>query len=331
MIFFLAVAFFLFPLASAEDQPILVGGVKFCPKGFAAPSGWVQVPSEAVAGFPLIVSMTMVGGSQTGHTEYVVDLAMDQREIVSRLFIGFDGESGDGYWIGEMGEWPDRTQSKGVEPRVRLREGEQLTQWFDVARLARTKTYGLRWGRRNFEECGSQNRCVVDEPLPVVGDWKVSAFRGQTYSIGENPIQVREPNQDENEALALLRAKGAGLSWFPDVVLEENEIPEELVRRLPETTRRTVRLIQILRASYLSFQKGLEQIYLYSDEEWGYLEPLIGLIEYECLRGEARNEGAATVRARWEYDVALQANFRLVDNGVGLIQRFRNAIPSRQD
>ena len=313
--------------ATAVDQTFIIGGLKQNLADLALSSGspgWVTIPDDAVSGFPLIICTTVSGKRQAGEKKWVVDLAMDRNEVVSDLLVGFDNSTGDGYHVGKLGSWPDKKQTRGREPSIQLRSGEGATYWFDTARLARSERLGLAWGRRSFEPCRFPTQQLVEEPLPEVGTWMVSVVQGRVCSLSQHTIRVREPNQDETSVLEILSTEGAGLSWFPDVVLKEHELPEDLVSRLPVTTRRTVRLIQVLTAAIRSSQTGLDLIYVFADEDWAYLEPLIALVEYECLRDLGRNDSAETVYSRWKDNSALQGNFRLVDDGLGLIQRFRN-------
>lgn len=313
--------------ATAVDQTFIIGGLKQNLADLALSSGspgWVTIPGEAVSGFPLIICTAVSGKRQAGEKKWVVDLAMDRNEVVSDLLVGFDNDTGDGYHVGRLGSWPDKNQTRGREPSIQLRFGEGATYWFDTARLARSERLGLAWGRRSFEPCRFPTQRSVEKPLPVVGTWLVSVVRGRVCSLSQHTIRVREPNQDERRIIEILSTKGAGLSWFPEVALNKHELAEDLVSRLPVTTRRTVRLIQVLSAANRSSQEGLDLIYVLADEEWAHMEPLIALIEYECLRDLGRGDSAETVYSRWKDDPAFQGNFRLVDDGLGLIQRFRN-------
>ncbi len=287
----------------------------------------LQVPARAVVGFPTVIRLS-ISISRPEYPEWLVDLAADRDLAIADLALGFDSDAGDGYQLGTSGLWDDHPSGDAQGPKVILKAGDGVTYWFDAARLARSKRIGAIWGKPKVQ--GREYTRVVKEPLPVVGTWSVSVIARDLVSLHKQTIDVREPNPDEKRIMELLETKGAGLSWFPDVVLEGGEIPEELVRPLPVETRRTVRLIQILRAAVVSPQDGLDAIYLYSAEKWGYLDALVDLVQYECLRDVNKGKEAETVRARWKDDNALIVNFRLVDEGMGLIARFHKDIEQRR-
>ena len=287
----------------------------------------VRIPSNAVSGFPLLVRLSVSVYEGQPKVEWVVGLAADQNVFIPALALGFDNDAGEGYRLGEPGFWDDHPMGDSSGPRLLLRDGDGITHWFDLARLARSRRLGASWGKAKVR--GRNFSYAVEEPIPVVGTWSVSVIRGAFLSLHQNTIVVREPNQDEKRVIELLRTQGAGLSWFPDVVLEGEEIPEDLVRRLPAETHRTVRLIQILRAAFVSPQDGLDALYLYTAEDWGYLQPLVDLVQYECLRDVNRDKEAEAVRSRWKDDPTLKTNYRLVDEGLGLIARFHKDVERR--
>jgi len=93
------------------------------------------------------------------------------------------------------------------------------------------------------------------------------------------------------------------------------------VRDLSLETRRPVEVVRVLRAAVVSSSAGLETIGR-CDVEWGYLEPLIDLIRYECLRETGQAEEAARLREAHEEDYG-KLTFDLIDRGDGLIARLR--------
>jgi len=279
----------------------------------------VRLPSTAVAGFPMLIRLSILV-NQRSYPENLVDLAADRDVAVADLAVGFDNDAGDGYQLGITGLWDDHSSGDARGPKMILKAGDGVTYWFDAARLARSKRLGAIWARPRVQ--GKEYTRAVKEPIPVVGKWIVSIMRGGLLALHLQTIDVREPNPDEKRIIGLLKTKGAALSWFPDVVLKGGELPEELVEPLPPETRRVFRLIQVLRAACADPQDGLDAIYLYSSENWGYLQALVDLVQYECLRDVNRDNEAETVRARWKDDNSLSVNFQLVDKGMSLIARF---------
>ena len=168
----------------------------------------------------------------------------------------------------------------------------------------------------------------VDNELQVVrvdvGDWRV----GVRLSVGGVDdfhwfsVRIRKPTEAEEEVASALRTKGLGQSWFPQVVLSDDPVPD--CDHLPLETRRIVRLIGVLRAARRSCQGGLDLIQTYeSTETWGYLQGLIDFVEYECA-AELGETGWATAKRNQILEGAdTNANIQEIDAGRGVIGHFR--------
>ena len=323
-VYLLGLALALMGIAGVtHGQSTMFGGNKISPWSPADGRHLdLYLPAKAVAGMPTIVQLSIFT-STTQHSDRLVDLATDRDTVIAELALGFDNDSGAGYSVGTMGFWSSDAFGNKRGPKIILKTGDGFTHWFDAARLGP----GF-WGRTRLE--GKDFTFPVKESIPVVGEWSVSVDRGGLKSLHENTLIVREPNPDEKRIVEFLRTEGEGPSWFPDVILQGGRIPEELVQPLPVESRRTVRLIQVLRAAFVSPQEGLDAIYLYAAEDWGYLHALVDLVEYECLRDVDKDKEAETIRARWEHDDSVSVNFRLVDEGLGLIARFHRDVEKRQ-
>ena len=154
----------------------------------------------------------------------------------------------------------------------------------------------------------------------VTSQWKVQASLLDTSGIEH--VLVRDPK--DHEALVAERLC-AGKSWFPTVALSDDPVPD--ASKLPAETRQIVKLIGILRSAVKSPDAGIKAIDD-AKEEWGYLEPLMTFIRYECLLKLDRKDDAEKVRSR-DPEFGRDLQFNLIDEGKGLVARLQ-ALKAKQ-
>jgi len=264
----------------------------------------VDAPRQYVLSFPMIAVLSAQGDSVIPQ-----DFAETYKGGVGISFTFAQGNRklSVGYaWFGR----PEDDAPIGVPEDVRLRPLQSLTLTFDMRQLA--------FGTVPLE---------FVNVLPSYGEWEM---KGVIYLMKRTEsesrrVRVRPPNELEKRIAAQLAVKGTGKSWFPTVALSDDPVPD--ASKLPAETRQIVKLIGILRSAVKSPEGGIKAIDD-AKEEWGYLDPLITFIRYECLLKLDRKDDAEKLRSH-DPEFARDLQFNLIDEGKGLIARLQ-ALKAKQ-
>jgi len=217
----------------------------------------VSWADEYVERFPMIVGMRIAGTEMSkyglgnavdyslaeatwGPSTYIVFFkGGDERELhIGREGCGFNDEFGCPL------------------PRVAIPMGRTYDIWFDVAQLGGANA---SWPSESLGVFPWQ------KPFPRAGVWQVWAW-GSGRRSDATTLLVRAATADELEVVRQLRAKGNGRSWFPTVVLSDEDVPA--AGHLPMASRRVVSLIGVLRAARRSAEEGLAALEDV-EHEWG--------------------------------------------------------------
>jgi len=184
---------------------------------------------------------------------------------------------------------------------------------------------GVQWDVHKGDKvtlCLDVAQFVKDpDELPPPGEWRAYA---SAEGVRSTPavISVRKLERRERVIARRLRLiRPVRPTLFPHVVVTPR------TDDLPPESRRPLEVIRILRTATVSWDSGLDTIDR-CDVEWGYLEPLIELIRYECLRETGQAEEAGRLREAHEEDYG-KLTFDLIDRGDGLIARLRRLEASR--
>jgi len=280
--------------------------IQICCAGEKRPAPEVAMagPKEFVQSFPMVVSLAFKGGYA----------------IPEDLAEGYEGGIGISFRLVSGGRqlsvgWEALGKPEEDMPRVRprpeqVRSSQALTLTFDICQVAAV--------------------IMSDEStslLPSAGEWEmkvVMQYSGRAESLPRT-VKVRPPNELEKRVADQLAVKGASKSWFPTVALSDDPVPD--ASKLPAETRQIVKLIGILRSAVKSPEGGIKAIDD-ATEEWGYLDPLITFIRYECLLKLDRKDDAEKLRSR-DPQFARDLQFNLIDEGKGLIARLQ-ALKAKQ-
>ena len=267
----------------------------------------VALPAFFVEAFPMIVCLTM-SHNPAAHGRFAriipEDLASTTMAGVDISFI-FSAASAQKVHVGQPFLGLAQADAPiGAPEDLRVQGDEHFALTLDIATLARA--------------------VKVYSELPSAGRWSVTVIESN-YAHGKYPITIRPATAVEQDVAAQLAVKGTGKSWFPTVALSDDPVPD--ASKLPAETRQIVKLIGILRSAVKSREGGIKAIDD-ATEEWGYLDPLITFIRYECLLKLDRKDDAEKLRSR-DPEFGRDLQFNLIDEGKGLIARLQ-ALKARQ-
>ena len=264
----------------------------------------VDAPQQYVQSFPMVAVLSVQGDSVIPQ-----DLAETYKGGVGISFRFAQGDRNLSVGYDSFGR-PEEDAPTGVPEDVRLHPLQSLTLTFDMRQLA--------FGTVPLE---------FVNVLPSHGEWEMKGvMRLMKPTESETrKVRVRPPSDLEKRIADQLAVEGTGKSWFPTVALSDDPVPD--ARKLPLETRQIVKLIGILRSAVKSPEAGIKAI-VDAKEEWGYLDPLITSIRYECLLKLGKKDDAEKVRSR-DPEFGRDLQFNLIDEGRGLIARLQ-ALKAKQ-
>jgi hypothetical protein len=284
----------LAPSAFVKGYPMLVT-VKYTNRDFHYPGD---------GGFPVMQSLQDLASQHVGGSGirflFVSTNGREQEVGGAGLYV----DKGPGLRIRPLNVPPDLPPSRSVW----LYPGENVTTTVDLKRLASS---------HNPDDPPAWSK------LPEAGEWRMKAYTDARPSQSDwVTVDVREPT----EAEALIASQIAsivptGRSWFPDIVLSDTPLPA--TAELPHVSRTILELIAVLRAAVQSPAEGLSAIDDREEYEWGYLQHLITMVEYECALTEKAEGRAEVARQRALGEATGAAELKLADDGDGLISRIR--------
>lgn len=199
--------------------------------------------------------------------------------------------------IGLPGDDPTASDPRlFAEPDVVLLTGDRVSLFFDLRQLA------------------------TDPSLPVTrllkaGEWTISPKLSGMVSNNQHVI-IRPPAEGEKVFIKAVSNQGVGESLFPSVLTTADG------RNLPPSVKPIAELVKILRTAVISPGDG-ERLIRESKTDWGYLQPLLVTVRYDCLRLGKQMDEAAALRKQYEEEYGA-VQFDIIDkDGLGLITRLR--------
>ncbi len=256
-----------------EADPAVLGSFKIPPNrpGF---QGSLRAPREVVVGFPIIVGIQVDNAASYRKALSVFDFAFAGG--ITDASFWFAGEEGDDYRLRRVvstGTQDGFGFERYEEPAVWIDHGESVSMWFDVVQVM-----SIPPGTHSSSRHGEFD--VRNLLLP--GDWDF-LFRQESLRINFGPtrFEVRPPNEQEEDVRKRIERELKSTCWFPGVLTLRWALPT--YDHLPPTTRRIMRLVDVLRQAVHSHEDGLRAIREAETEDWSYLEGLVRQVEYECL------------------------------------------------
>jgi hypothetical protein len=232
-------------------------------------------------------------------------------------FVGDDGVEYRLSRVVQVGHNAYAPYERFKAPGIWIDGGQSISMWFDVVHVMTTPpgTHSWSWSRQEeFDPRG----------VLLQGNWDF-LFREEYLRVAYGPasVKVRPPDDQEADVLNWIERELKSACWFPNILTSRWALPT--YDHLPPTTRRIMRLVDVLRQAVVSPEDGLRAIRDSNAEDWDYLQDLVRQVEYECRLQLDQPTAAEKVAASLS-----SGNVRQIREHHGLIANIRNVM-SRED
>jgi len=279
-------------------------------EGFA---GTLETPREVVKGFPMILGIKVENAASYPMGVSLFDLALGGG--ITNASLWFVGDDGDEYRLSRVVQVGPPSglgaYERFKEPGIWIDSGESISMWFDVVHVMSTPPGTHSWSRQ--EEFNPRG-------VLLQGDWEF-LLREEYLRVAYGPasVTVRLPDDQEAVVLNSIERELKSACWFPNILTSRWALPT--YDHLPPTTRRIMRLVDVLRQAVVSPEVGLRAIRDSNAEDWDYLQDLVRQVEYECLLQLDQPTAAEKVAASLS-----SGNIRQIKEHHGLIANLRNVM-----